>query len=134
MHSTIDSARKRAHLSRHERQRLARAEAFSRRTVTARPVAQVVVLEPSDVALIERLVHHGRTAVSSSVLAVAGIGAGEVRRCAVLAEVGQAADTAKREGAISCERGAQIARHVKAALEATEARDRGRGLTRERRG
>ncbi len=32
MHSTIQAARRRGHLSRHERQRLARAEAFSRRT------------------------------------------------------------------------------------------------------
>lgn len=121
MHTTIDSARKRAHLSRHERQRLARADAFSCRTA-AGPVAQVVVLEPSDVALIERLVHHGRTAVSSALLAVAGIGAGEVRRRAVLDRVGAAACSAAAQGAISHERGAQIARHVKAALEATEAR------------
>ena len=42
-------------------------------------------LSRAEVELIDRLVRHDRTAVSSAVLAVAGIGAGEATRRAVLA-------------------------------------------------
>ncbi len=63
-----------------------------------------------------------RTAVSSAVLAVAGIGAGAARRPSVLDRVGEAAYWAQAEGAISPERGAQIARYVRRALEGAEAR------------
>ena len=45
MQSTIQAARRRGHLSRHERQRLARAEAFSRRTAADRRAEVPVKLE-----------------------------------------------------------------------------------------
>ena len=64
---------------------------------------------------------HDRTAVSSALLALAGIGAGETRRRSVLARVGEAACWAQAEGTISAERYAQIARHVRRALETAEA-------------
>ena len=73
-------------------------------------------LEPEELELIDRLVRHDRTAVSSALLAIAGIGAGRALRLAVLARVGEAACWAEGEGAISAERGAQIARHVRRAL------------------
>jgi hypothetical protein len=60
--------------------------------------------------------------VSSALLALAGIGAGETRRRAVLARVSEAACWAQAEGTISPERGAQIARHARRALERAEAR------------
>ncbi len=44
---------------------------------------------------------HDRTAVSSALLAIAGIGAGEAIRGAVLARVSEAARWAQAEGAIS---------------------------------
>jgi hypothetical protein len=118
MSITIDAARTRAHLSRRERQRLARTWAFSRRTGASPPASPVITFEPTELELIEQLVHHGRTAVSSALLAVAGIGAGELRRRAVLAEVDRTAGTAQSRGAISPRRAAQIARHVQAALAA----------------
>jgi hypothetical protein len=117
MQMTMDSTRRQAHLSRRERQRLARARAFSRRTAATPPVSAAVALAPSEVALIEQLVRHDRTAVSTALLVVAGIGAGELRRRAVLARVGEIADKARADGAISGERGAQIVRHVGRALE-----------------
>jgi hypothetical protein len=86
--------------------------AFSRRT----PVAPVVALQRAELELIERLVPRDRTAASTAVLAVAGIGAGGARRTAVLARVGEVARSAAAQGAISHERCAQIARHVNAAL------------------
>lgn len=85
MRSTMSAARRRGHLSRHERQRVARAEAFSRHTPTAGPGAPVVNLSPRELELIERLVRRDRTAVSSALLLIAGIGAGGERRRAVLA-------------------------------------------------
>jgi hypothetical protein len=117
MQTTMDHARRQAHLSRRERQRLARAQAFSRRSAATPLLAPVIRFGSAEVAVIEQLVRHDRTAVSTAMLAVAGIGAGELRRRAVLAEVGRVTDTAQSEGAISCERGAQIARHVRRALE-----------------
>ncbi len=45
-------------------------------------------------------------------MAIAGIGASEVIRGAVLAQVSEAARWAQAEGAISAQRGRQIARHV----------------------
>ncbi len=117
MHTTIHTARRRGHLSRHERLRVARAEAFSRRTSESVPVIAPVKFERAELELIERLVRHDRTAVSSAVLAIAGIGAGGARRRAVLARVSEAACWAQAEGAISPERRAQIARHVSRALE-----------------
>jgi hypothetical protein len=86
------------------------------------PGPNVEALQRAELQLIERLVHRDRTAVSSAVLAVAGIGAGGARRRAVLARVGEVARSAQARGATSRERGAQIARHVNAALEASEAR------------
>ena len=44
-------------------------------------------LRQDELELIERLVRHDRTAVSSALLAIAGIGAGEAIRGAVLARV-----------------------------------------------
>jgi hypothetical protein len=121
MSTTIKAARTGAHLSRHERQRLARAEAFSRRTTASPPATPAIQLQPVELELIEGLVRHDRTAVSSSVLAIAGIGAGSVRRRAVLALVHEVARSAQGQGAISPERGAQIARHVGRELERVEA-------------
>jgi hypothetical protein len=107
-----------AHLSRHERQRRARAKAFSRRATTIPAASPPVRLEPEDLALIDRLVRHDRTAVSSALLAIAGIGARETIRGAVLAQISQAACWAQAEGTISAERGGQIARHVSRAQHA----------------
>ena len=115
MNSTTHAARQRGHLSRYERLQLARAEAFSRRTPTSMPTMVPVKLGPEQHDLIEQLVRGDRTAVSSALLAVAGIGSGEVIRGAVLACVGEAAGKAKTHGAISSRRAAQIARHVKRA-------------------
>jgi ABC-type thiamine transport system ATPase subunit len=116
VHPTIYAARRRRHLSRHERQRLARAEAFSRRTPPILADVPPAKLETRELELIDRLVRHDRTAVSSAVLAIAGIGGGQALRRVVLAHVGEAACWAEAEGAISAERGAQIARHVERAL------------------
>ena len=65
MSTTINAARTRAHLSRHERQRLARAEAFSRRTTASPPATPAIQLQQGELELIEGLVRHNRTAVSS---------------------------------------------------------------------
>jgi hypothetical protein len=75
-----------------------------------------VQLEPDELELIDRLVRRDRTAVSTSLLVIAGIGAGRPRRQAVLARVSEATCWAQGDGAISSERAAQIARHVKAAI------------------
>jgi hypothetical protein len=72
----------------------------------------------SELELIEQLVRRDRTAVSSALLAIAGIGASEALRGAVLAQVSEAARWAQAEGAISAERGGQIARHVTSAQDA----------------
>ena len=48
-------------------------------------------LGQDELDLIERLVRRDRTAVSSALLAIAGIGAGEAIRGAVLAQVSEAA-------------------------------------------
>jgi hypothetical protein len=73
-------------------------------------------LGPDALALIDQFVRGDRTAVSSALLAVPGIGAGEVARRTVLASVSEATCWAQAEGAISSDRAAQIARHVKRAL------------------
>ncbi len=109
MQSTTHAARSRGHLSRHERQRLARAEAFSRRTPAEVPREFPVKLGSDELELIDRLVRRDRTAVSAALLAIAGIGASEAMREAVLAEVSAAARSARVEGAISAQRGEQIA-------------------------
>jgi hypothetical protein len=116
MHSTTRAARTRRHLSRHERQHEARAEAFSRRTDSVPPARPPVKLEPDDLALIDRLVRHDRTAVPSALLAIAGIGAAPEARRTVLTSVSQALCGAHAEGAISTNRAAQTDRHVKQAL------------------
>src|SRR5882757_5855912 len=113
MQSMTRAARTRRYLSRHERQRRARAEAFSRRTLEGAAVLPPVKLATDDLALIDRLVRQDRTAVSSALLAIAGIGAGPLVRRAVLAGVSEAACWAQAEGAISPTRAAQIARHVR---------------------
>ncbi|MGZ4344794.1 MAG: hypothetical protein ACXVWJ_22135 [Solirubrobacteraceae bacterium] len=117
MHPTIHAAHC-GHLSRHERQRLARAEAFSRRTPTGASAEVPVKLEEDELEPLDRVVRRDRTAVSSALLAVAGIGAGEPIRGAVLAQVSEAACRAQADGAISAERGGQIARHVSRAQNA----------------
>jgi hypothetical protein len=81
-----------------------------------------VKLAADDLALIDRLVRHDRTAVSSALLAIAGIGAGGAVRRAVLASVSEATCWAQAEGAITAERGGPIARHVNRALARREAR------------
>jgi hypothetical protein len=69
MNSTTAAARRRGHLSRHERLQLMRAEAFSRRTPTNMPTPVSVKLGPEQRNLIEQLVRGDRTAVSSALLA-----------------------------------------------------------------
>ena len=64
-----------------------------------------------------RLVRHDRTPVSSAVLAIAGVGACNLARRTVLASVTEATCCAQAEGVISVNRAAQIARHVKRALD-----------------
>jgi hypothetical protein len=116
MQLTIHAARQGGHLSRHERQRLARAAAFSRSTPAGGSGEIPVKLGQDQLDLIDRLVRGDRTAVSSALLAIAGIGGGQAIRAAVLAQVSEAACWAQTEGAISAERGGQIARHVSCAL------------------
>jgi hypothetical protein len=116
MQSTTRAAHKRHHLSRHERQRQARAAAFSRWTRTTPLLRLPVKLTTEELELIDRLVRRDRTAVSTALLAVAGIGAGEASRRAVLSRISEAACWAQAEGAISSRRAEQIARHVKRAL------------------
>jgi hypothetical protein len=53
MQSKIHPARGRGHLSRHERQRLARTDAFSRRTAEAVSAQALVKLGHDQVELIE---------------------------------------------------------------------------------
>ena len=79
-------------------------------------------LRQDELELIDRLVRDDRTAVSSALLAIAGIGAGEAIRGAVLARVSETAHWAQVQGAISAERGGQIVRHVNRALERAESR------------
>ena len=112
MHPTIHAVPGSAHLSRRERQQLRRAEAFSRRAAAASLAAPPVMLDREELELIDHLVLHDRTAVSTALLAVAGIGAGEVRRRAVLVRLDGAARRGAAEGAISSRRADQIARHV----------------------
>ena len=116
MQSTNRAAHKRRRLSRHERQRQARAEAFSRRTATIPIASSPVSLATEDLELIDRLVRRDRTAVSTALLAIAGIGAGEPRRRAVLSQIAEAACWAQAEGAISSRRAEQIGRHARWAL------------------
>ena len=104
MKSTIRAAYTRPHLSRHERQRQARAEAFSRRPTTIPIRPSPVKLATADLELIDRLVRRDRTAVSTAVLVIAEIGAGEPSRQAVLSRIGEAASWAQAEGAISSRR------------------------------
>jgi hypothetical protein len=120
MQSTSHPARGRGHLSRHERQRRARADVFSRRTRARVPSDVPAKLEQDDLELVDRLVCQDRTAVSSAVLAIAGIGSGDGVRRAVLEGVGEAASRAQADGQITARRGAQIARHVRRALERSD--------------
>ena len=115
MQSTIHAAHRRGHLSRHERQD------WPGRGVLAtcgdgRGSRGSGELEEDELDLIDRLVRCDRTAVSSALLAVAGIGAGEPIRGAVLAQVSEAACRAQAAGAISPAWAAQIARHINRAL------------------
>jgi len=116
MQSTTRAAHKRRHLSRHERQRQARAAAFSRRTTGTPIVPSPVKLATDELELIDRLVRRDRTAVSTALLAIAGIGAGEATRRAVLSRMAEAACWAQSEGAISSRRAEQIGRHARRAL------------------
>jgi hypothetical protein len=116
MQATNRAAHKRRHLSRHERQRQARAAAFSRRTLRTPIVPSPVRLATEELELIDRLVRRDRTAVSTALLVIAGIGAGEASRRPVLAGIAEAACWAQPEGAITPRRAEQIARHVTRAL------------------
>jgi hypothetical protein len=98
MHTTTRAARRRGHLSRRERQHLARAQAFSRRTAKLAPAPTPQKLAPPELELIDHLVRSDRTAVSSALLQIAGIGAGETSRRAVLERVSEAARWAQAEG------------------------------------
>ncbi|MGB0097697.1 MAG: hypothetical protein WBP81_34820 [Solirubrobacteraceae bacterium] len=104
MHTRLNAARTRPQLARHERQRLARSEAFSRRTPTTTHKVAAITFDPREVELINRLVRHDRTAVSSALPALAGIGASETRRRSMLVRISEAACWAQAEGAISAER------------------------------
>ena len=53
MHTTIHAAPGSGHLSRRERQRLRRAEAFSRRQLATSPAAPPVKLDREDLELID---------------------------------------------------------------------------------
>ena len=99
MHSTIHAARL-GHLSRHERLRIARAEVFSRRTPAVLPLAVTVKLADEELQLIDRLICRDRTPVSTALLAIVGIGAGQPIRAAVLAQVREA-DAGRRPTARS---------------------------------
>jgi hypothetical protein len=120
MQSMTQAARRRGHLARHECQLCVRAEASSRRTPAQVPGDVAVKVEQHELELIERLVRQDRTAVSSAVKAIAGIGSGGLVRRAVLERVGEAACSAQSEGAISPQRSEQIVRRVRRALEWTE--------------
>ncbi|HET6870698.1 MAG TPA: hypothetical protein VFH80_32605 [Solirubrobacteraceae bacterium] len=110
------AADKRCHLSRHERQRQARAEAFSRRSATVPIAPSPVRLTSDNFELIDRLVRRDRTAVSTGLLVIAGIGTGAARRRAVLSRIADATCRAQADGAISSRRAEQIARRVRQAL------------------
>jgi hypothetical protein len=116
MHTTTGAARRRGHLSRWERQHLARAQAFSRHTPKLAPAPTPQKLRRDQLELIDRLVRSDRTAVSSALLQIAGVGAGEASRRAVLERGSEAACWAQAEGAISVQRSQQITRHVRRAL------------------
>ncbi|MGN6870078.1 MAG: hypothetical protein ACTHMY_16925 [Solirubrobacteraceae bacterium] len=73
-------------------------------------------LVSEELELIDRLVRGDRTALSTALLVIAGIGAGEPRRRAVLSRIAATACWAQAEGAITSRRAAQIARHVRRAL------------------
>jgi hypothetical protein len=75
-----------------------------------------VKLASKELELIDQLVRRDRTAVSTALLVIAGIGAGEASRQAVLSRIAEAACWAQAEGAISSRRAEWIARHVKRAL------------------
>lgn len=115
MNTTTHPARRRGYLSRRERLQLARAEAFSRRTGTDPLHAPPVTFTEHELEVIDRLVRGDRTAVSRALLAVTGIGSGELMRGAVLARVGEAARTAQAQSEIGSRRAAQIARHIQRA-------------------
>jgi hypothetical protein len=74
------------------------------------------MLAREDIEPIDRFVHRDRTAVSTALLSIAGIGAGEASRQAVLSRIAESACWAQAEGAISAGRAEQIARHVSRAL------------------
>jgi hypothetical protein len=116
MQSMTRAAHPWRHLSRHERQRQARADAFSRRTTRTRIAPTPVMLATEELELIDRLVRRDRTVVSTALPAIAGIGAGEGIRQAVLTRIGEAASRAQAEGVITPRRTEQIARHVERAL------------------
>jgi hypothetical protein len=123
----IDTCRAhRAHLSRREPRRLECVDAFSRRT-PAGPPEVAAALHARGVALIERLVGEDRTPVSSTLLLVAGIGAAQARRQAVLAAVEVANRQARVHGAIGARRYAQIARHFPRARTEVEVTAAGAG-------
>lgn len=81
-----------------------------------------VMLAREDIELIDRLVRCDRTAVSTALLAIAGIGAGQAVRRSVLALVTDATCWAQAAGVISLERAEQIAGHVERASQPTEVR------------
>jgi hypothetical protein len=66
-------------------------------------------LEPNELELIDRLVRHDRTAVSSALLAIAGIGAGRAVRGAVLTRIAGACGGRDQLGASRADRAARQA-------------------------
>ena len=77
-------------------------------------------LASEELVLIDQLVRRDRTAVSTALLAIAGIGAGDASRRAVLARIGEAASWAQAEGVMTARRAEQIGRHLRRALESTD--------------
>ena len=84
-------------------------------TVRSTPACPVN-LTTEELELIDRLVRSDRTAVSTALLAIAGIGAAEARQVAVLDWIGAATESAVAAGAISSKRADQIARHITRAI------------------
>ena len=116
MHQMTEVARGRGHISRHERQRLDRAAAFSRRTSDRSTPACPVKLATAELELIDRLVRSDRTAGLDG-----AAGDRRHRRRRGPAAGGPRSDwcggrLAVAEGAISSGRAEQIARHITRAI------------------
>ena len=113
-----DQARDRAiqrrfrHMSRNERQRAAQTTAFSRRAQHVEIREPRVTLSIDEQLLAEELLLHDRTPVSTALLAIGGVGAGDARKRVVLRQLEETAAYLEAQGALSTSRAQQIARHI----------------------